>query len=104
MSGGGVSAGGNAGAGISTGRGAGPSVGGGPTSSGRVVAGNPGAGRGGNWNNRHRFVRRNHGPVVSFGIGTGWVGDDYAYEDCGWVRVKRIIRHRAVWQRVWRCY
>jgi hypothetical protein len=63
------------------------------------------AGRNGNWNGQRRWAgRRNFGPTVGFGFGTGYVDDAYAYENCGWVRVKRIIRHRVVLQRVWRCY
>lgn len=53
---------------------------------------------GGNWDHR-RYSHRRGG----FAFGT-WVGPGYYDEDCGWVRVKRVFRHRVTWHRVWRCY
>ncbi len=114
QSGGGGSGGGSSGPSVS---GGGSMSGGGGTGGGSSVGrssarpsgaianrGGTWAGRSGNWSGHRRVVRRNHAPAVIFGFGTGWVGNDYAYDNCGWVRVKRIIRHRAVWQRVYRCF
>ncbi len=54
--------------------------------------------RNGSWNHRRYSHRRG-----AFAFGT-WVGPSYYDEDCGWVRVKRVFRHRVIWHRVYRCY